>query len=126
MCCWRGSPLLLPRRTSLDLIQQSRIEGLLCATTFTTIDYLLTQSLPRPESREADPKLLELFEVWPVNCPVIEEAFQSRILDFEEAILEQAGRLAGVHAIVTCNTRDFRNSSVKALEPDELLSAIKK
>ena len=119
-------PFVVAAANIFGLIEQSRIEGLLCATTFTTIDYLLTQSLPRPESHEAIRKLLELFEVAPVNRPVIEEAFQSRILDFEDAILEQAGRLAGANAIVTRNTRDFRNSSVKALEPDELLSAIKK
>jgi predicted nucleic acid-binding protein len=106
------------------LIEHSKIEGLVCATTITTIDYLLAQSLPRPQSREALRQLLELFEIAPVNRPVIEEAFRSRIADFENAVLEQAGRLAGANAIVTRNTRDFRNSTLKALGPDELLSAV--
>lgn len=124
--------VLLARKPFVDaavelfgLIEQSRIEGLLCATTITTIDYLLTQSLARSESREALRKLLELFEVAPVNRPVIEEAFRSRILDFEDAVLEQSGRLAGADAIVTRNTRDFHRSSLKAVGPDELLSAIR-
>ena len=123
--------VLLARRPFVDaavklfgLIEQSRIEGLLCATTITTIDYLLTQSLPRPQSREALRRLIELFEIAPVNRPVIEEAFRSRIVDFEDAVLEQSGRLAGADAIVTRNTRDFHHSILKALGPDELLSAI--
>jgi len=125
--------VLLDRRPFIDaaakvfaLVEQSEIEGLLCATTITTIDYLLVQSLNRPESREALRKLLELFEIAPVNRPVIEEAFRSRIADFEDAVLEQSGRLAGADAIVTRNTRDFRNSAIKALGPDELLASIKK
>lgn len=105
-------------------IEASRIEGLLCATTVTTIDYLLAQALPPRQSREALRRLLGLFEVAPVNRLVIEEALRSRVSDFEDAVIEQAGRLAGADAIVTRNLRDFRNSSIKALGPDELLASL--
>lgn len=107
-----------------ELIEQSRIDGLLCATTITTVDYLLAQSLARAQARETLRGLLELFEIAPVNRPVIEEALRSRILDFEDAVLEQSGRLAGADAIVTRDTRDFQHSAIKALGPDELLAAI--
>ncbi len=123
--------VLLARKPFVDaaakvfaLIEQSRIEGLLCATTITTVDHLLEQSLSRTQAREALRGLLEMFEIAPVNRPVIEEAFRSRILDFEDAVLEQSGRLAGADAIVTRDTRDFQHSAVKALGPDELLAAI--
>ncbi|HNR95017.1 MAG TPA: PIN domain-containing protein [Kiritimatiellia bacterium] len=106
-----------------SLIEESKFEGMLCATTVTTIDYLLSQAFSRPKSLETLRRLLELFEIAPVNRPVIEEAFRSKITDFEDAVLEQAGRLAGADAIVTRNTRDFRNSAIKAIGPDELLSA---
>jgi predicted nucleic acid-binding protein len=117
-------PFVEPAARVFGLIENSKIEGLLCATTITTIDYLLGQSLPRPQSREALRRLLELFEIAPVNRPVIEEAFRSRIPDFEDAVLEQSGRLAGADAIVTRNTRDFHRSALKAIGPDELLSAV--
>lgn len=105
-------------------IEASRIEGLLCATTVTTIDYLLAQALPPRQCRETLRRLLGLFEIAPVNRLVIEEALRSRIPDFEDAVIEQAGRLAGADAIVTRNLRDFRNSSIKALGPDELLASL--
>lgn len=123
--------VLLARKPFVDaaarlfgLIEQSRLEGLLCATTVTTVDYLLSQSLPRPQSREALRRLLELFEIAPVNRAVIDEAFRSKIPDFEDAVLEQSGRFCGADAIITRNLQDFRHSSLKALGPDELLSAI--
>ena len=123
--------VLLARRSFVEsasrvfaLVEQSRIEASLCATTVTTVDYLLTQSLSRDEGRQALRGLLDLFEIAPVNRSVIEKALQSKIEDFEDAVLEQAGRLTGAEAIITRNTKDFRKSSIKALDPAELLLAL--
>lgn len=105
------------------LVEHSRIEGLLCATTITTIDYLLRQAMPRPTARQALGKLLELFEIAPVNRAVLEEALKSKLTDFEDAVLDQAGKLAGAEVIVTRNQQDFRLASLKVLDPDELLAS---
>ena len=106
------------------LVEQSSIEAALCATTVTTVDYLLTQSLARDEAHRALQALLGLFEVAPVNRAVLEGALRSRIEDFEDAVLEQAGLLVGAEAIITRNTKDFRRSSIKAFDPIELLRTI--
>ncbi|MEI7437866.1 MAG: PIN domain-containing protein [bacterium] len=108
------------------LAEHSRIEGLLCATTITTIDYLLTQTMPRPAARQALQKLLELFEIAPVSRAVLEEALKSKLTDFEDAVLDQAGRLAGAEVIVTRNQKDFRQATLKILGPDELLASLPK
>lgn len=106
------------------LVEESRIEGFLCATTVTTVDYLLGQALPRDAARDALHRLLDLFEIAPVNRPVLEQALRSRIVDFEDAVLEQAGRLVAVDAITTRNISDFAKSTVPVFEPTELLAAI--
>jgi len=106
------------------LVEASRIEASLCATTLTTIDYLLAQSLPRVQARHAIRGLLKLFEVAPVNRSVLERAIESEIDDFEDAVLEQAGCLIGADAIITRNTKDFRKSAIKAVDPVEFLSAL--
>ncbi len=123
--------VLLGRKPFVDkaarvfgLIERGQVEGLLCATTVTTLDYLLTQTLSRPESIETIRRLLGIFEIAPVTRLVLAEALRSRIVDFEDAVLEQSGHLAGADAIMTRNTRDFRNSIIKALEPDELLASV--
>lgn len=108
------------------LSEQSEINAFLCATTLTTVDYLLTQSLPRATAKKALHQLLELFEIAPVNRSVIEEALQSKMSDFEDAVLAYAGNLVSVDAVITRNTKDFRNSPVKALDPPELLSILSK
>lgn len=106
------------------LVEISRIEGFLCATTVTTVDYLLGQAMTTSGARESLQKLLDLFEVAPVNRPVLDQALRSDIPDFEDAVLEQAGRLVGVDAIVTRNARDFAKSSVTVLDPTQLVSTV--
>lgn len=94
----------------------------MCATTVTTVDYLLSQVLDKSEARAALHRLLELFEIAPVNRPVIEEALQSRIKDFEDAVIERAAHLVGAQAIVSRDTKGFKHSIVKALDLPELLA----
>lgn len=105
-----------------NLAERSEIEAFLCATTITTVDYLLTQSLPHKKAREAILMLLEVFEIAVVNRPVLEEALRSRLTDFKDAVLAQSGCLAGADSIITRNTKDFRHSPLKVLEPVEFLS----
>lgn len=123
--------VLLARRPFVDaaakvfaLVEESRIEGFLCATTVTTVDYLLGQALAPEEARQALEKLLDLFEIAPVNRPVLEQALRSKIPDFEDAVLEQAARLVGADAIATRNTKHFVKSAVTVLDPAELISSL--
>jgi len=105
-------------------VEESKIEGFLCATTVTTIDYLLAQALAPAKAREALHRLLNLFEIAPVNRPVLEQALRSDLSDFEDAVLEQAGRLVGADVIVTRNLKDFQKSTITVFDPLELISAL--
>ena len=89
------------------------------------MDYLLSRSLSKKEAKKALRQLLEIFEIAPVNRPVIEKALQSKMTDFEDAVLAHAANLAGVDTIITRNTKDFRHSPVKAVDPAEFLAIMK-
>ena len=104
------------------LVEESRIDAFLCATTITTIDYLLTQSLPASKARDALRKLISLFEIATVNRSVIERALDSKIKDFADAVLAEAGQMTGVDSIVTRNTKDFVISNLKIFDPNEFLA----
>jgi len=120
--------VLLARRPFVEhaaevfgLAERSEIEAYLCATTMTTLDYLLAQSLPKAEVRETLHRLLSLFEIAPVNRPVIEEALRSKVTDFEDAVLEQSGRLVGAEAVVSRDAKGFQRSILASFDPLELL-----
>jgi predicted nucleic acid-binding protein len=118
-------PFAEPAAVIFALAEEARIRAWLCATTITTIDYLLGKSLSRTASRDTLRKLLGLFEIAPVNRSVIEDALKSRITDFEDAVLEASGRLAGAEIVVTRNARDFRYAVSKVLDPQELLVSLR-
>ena len=103
------------------LVEEGRLQGLLCATTITTIDYLLLQSVSRGDARRYLTQLIRLFDIAPVNRAVIEGAMKSRIDDFEDAVLEQAAALSGADLIVTRNTKDFAKGTMKVQDPKECL-----
>ena len=106
------------------MVERGEIEGLLCATTLTTVDYLLGQTLSKPETRGAIRRLLSLFEVAAVNRVVLAAAAESSMLDFENAVLAQSANHGGVHRIVTRNTPDFIESPVVAVDPSEFLAQL--
>ena len=107
------------------LAERSEVEGFLCATTVTTVDYLVGQRLPAADARQAIWRLLSLFDVAVVNRAVIERALRSKIADFEDAVLDEAGQLAGAETIVTRDTKDFRHAQLKVLDPQEFLSHLR-
>jgi len=105
-------------------IEQSRVEASLCATTLTTIEYILGQSMSAGKARSTLHRLFEIFDITTVSRSVIHEALQSKMSDFEDAVLAHSANLAGMDAIVTRNTKDFKHSPVKAFDPEEFLAVL--
>jgi len=117
-------PFVKPAVDVFCLIEESRIDAFICATTVTTIDYLLVKSLPTLKARSALRRLISLFEIATVNRPVIERALVSKIQDFEDAVLDEAGQMAGVDFVITRNTKDFTGSALKVCDPKDFLALV--
>jgi predicted nucleic acid-binding protein len=103
-----------------DAVVSKAIEGYLCATTITTIDYLVGKCLGKPKARKLVRGLLDLFLVAEVNEAVLTQAINSDFTDFEDAVLYQAGCYAGVDGFVTRNLKDFKMAELPIYQPDEL------
>lgn len=117
------TPFVASSAKIFSLTETSEITSYLCATTLTTVDYLLLQSLEKRQSRKALSHLMGMFEVAPVNRTVLESALSSKIKDFEDAVIEQSAVLVGAQIIITRNTKDYKNSVVRALDPIEFLAS---
>ena len=109
----------------LSKVEQSEITGFVCATTITTIHYLASKALGADEALRHINSLLSLFVIAPVNRLVLENALQSKINDFEDAVLHEAAQHAGAKYIVTRNNIDFKKSRLAVFEPLELVNALK-
>ena len=109
-------------RPVMRQVELGSLTASLCATTVTTLDYLLGRRFDAATSRQALRELLRLFGVAPVNRAVLDAALASGMRDFEDAVLAHAALASGATAIVTRNLRDFATSPVRAYTPEQWLA----
>ena len=110
----------------LARVERAVVGGWLCATTVTTLHYLIARSSDDAAARQHVGSLLRLFEVAPVNRVVLEEAMASGFTDFEDGVLHAAARHVGADAIVTRNIKDFAVAELPVFAPDELVRMLAK
>jgi len=89
----------------LDKAERGEFTASVCATTVTTIFYLVRS-------------------VAAVNQAVVDAALASSFTDFEDAILNHAALTFGADCIVTRNEADFRYSSLVIYSPSQFLAAL--
>ena len=108
----------------LTKVERSEILGFICATTITTIHYLVTKALGPQAVIQHIHSLLSLFEIAPVNRIVLENAVSSNFLDFEDAVLHESACHAGVKYIITRDREGFKNSRLPVFSPAEFIAVL--
>ncbi len=105
-------------------VEMGQLSGVVGATTVTTIHYLVSKAAGEDQARRAVDSLLTLLEVAPVGREVLELAARSPLGDFEDAVLHEAGRLAGCQVLVTRNLADFGRAEILVESPSALEAAL--
>lgn len=108
----------------IQMIESGKLQGYLCATTITTLDYLICNVLGRAKAHAEIKKLLALFEIASVNRIILEEALTNSLKDFEDAVLYEAAIHHGAQAIVTRNTKDFNLVKLPTYTAKQFLALI--
>ncbi len=109
----------------LSLVDIGAIDGVICATTATTIHYLTSKALGSKEAAEHLRTLLAMFDVAPVDREILRSALDVDFSDYEDAVLHEAALEAKATAIVTRNNKDFVRSTLPVFTPSELLAAVR-
>lgn len=104
------SPFVEHSANLVSLTENEIIEGYLCATTITTIDYLVSKSVGKEQSKKSIQKLLSIFSIAEVNKNVLFLSAESKFTDFEDAVQHYSGRLVQVDAVATRNINDYKHS----------------
>jgi len=104
----------------VSLVENKELEGYLCATTITTLDYLISKVSNRTRARIEIQKLLSLFQISSVDQVVLELAVNSKFNDFEDAVQYFSGECSQVDSFVTRNTKDYKQAELPGITPDEL------
>ncbi|MFT3803106.1 MAG: PIN domain-containing protein [Burkholderiaceae bacterium] len=106
---------------AIALVERGKVQGFLCATAVTTLFYLTSRVVGPRRAREQIATLLRLFEVAPVDRLVLTEALDAGFADYEDGVLHETARHAGMHCIVTRNVGDFAAAKLMVWEPAEFL-----
>jgi len=117
-------PFVTDAKILIAKVEQGELTGLLCATTITTIHYLLLKSNGKERSSEIIESLLKLFEIAPVTRVVLEEALASDDKDYEDAVLYKSAYHAGASMILTRDRKGFSKADIPVLNPKEFLALL--
>jgi hypothetical protein len=108
----------------VGMVESKAIEGYLCATTITTLDYLISKALTKNQAKIEIKKLLKLFQIAEVNAKVLSDSINSIFSDFEDAVQYYSGEYCAVDGIVTRNTKDNKNAKLPVFTPNELIGVM--
>ncbi|GLU54246.1 hypothetical protein Dfri01_37070 [Dyadobacter frigoris] len=96
------------------------------ALSYTTINYLLTKIDSVDIVLDKLRKFKIISEVAVLDDEIIEKGLNSNFSDFEDAIQYSSALKANCQIIITRNTKDFKESELPIMTPDEFLASIKK
>ena len=94
----------------------------ICSLSFTTLFYSLRKILSREERINVLTQLSEAMEVAQVDSGVIDMALKSGWKDFEDAVQNFSAVVdSQISAIITRNTKDFKDSSLEVVDSVDFL-----
>lgn len=110
----------------LNLIESNKVQGVLCAHELPTLAYFLEREHEKPASiKTILSRFCELFEIVDLTGPLIREALQGPLDDFEDGLVAAAAHKSKCRVILTRNAKDFRLSPIPPQNPKDFLAAFK-
>lgn len=96
--------------------------GFLAVHSFTDIFYILRKDYTQEDLRKLMLSLTEFFEISSLDKQKIMNALhRSNFSDFEDCLQDECAAEFEMDYIITRNTRDFINSKVPAITPEEFI-----
>lgn len=101
--------------------EEKKIKLFTSSHSIATTHYLLKKYLEEKNLRDVLYNLLDYVTVIAVDTDVLKKGLRSKHKDFEDSIqIYCASSVEKIDCIVTRNIKDFRNSEILVLTPDEL------
>lgn len=118
-------PFCYDSKAIFELIESNKIKGYLCATTITTIYYLISKNIGKSQADNIIKQLLQLFNIADVNKNILLKSLDNNGKDFEDSVIYTSAEFFEIDTIITRDKRGFKKSNIKINEPNEFLKNIK-
>jgi len=105
---------------------KGNIKGYVCAHEITTLYYFLDKTQKdKKKTKKVISGLMKRFTVIEINEELLNKALDSKIDDFEDAVIEVSAIERKIDYIITRNIKDFKKSIIPSKTPEELILLIK-
>lgn len=107
----------------LSLCESKEIIAYVTSVIISNVYYILRQNARHDKVIEKLRVLVSITEILNCDKTVISKALDSKFTDFEDAIQNYSVELSGkVDVILTHNIKDFKNSALSVMTPENYLS----
>ena len=117
-------PFLADAERIWTAAETKQIEGLISADSFSTLYYLLRQASNARTAQRGISLLLSVFEVVELDKQILQQALDSPVKDFEDAIQFHCAVRGNADCIVTRDLRHYRNADLPVMSPGSFLAAL--
>lgn len=109
----------------LALCESNMITGFVTSVIISNVYYLLRQTANHEKVVEKLIQLISITEILTTDKTVIQKALKSGFRDFEDALQNFSAELSEeIDLIITRNTKDYKNSSLGVLSPENYLKTL--
>lgn len=107
------------------LADQGKIKIIVSALTYSTTYYLLSKFESKERVKEKIRKFKIIAETSDLTDKIIDKGISSKLSYFEDALQYYSAVKANSNIIITRNCKDFKESDIPVLTPNEYLSKIR-
>ena len=109
----------------LSLCESKEITGHITSVIISNVYYLLRQTAKHEKVIDKLNQLISITEVLTTDKETIKQALNSSFKDFEDALQNFSAQMNGdIDVIITRNIKDYRNSALGVMTPENYLKII--
>jgi predicted nucleic acid-binding protein len=106
------------------LADRKQIDMVVSALSYATVSYFLTKHENAEKSKEKLRKFKIISEIADLDELTIEKGLNSNFSDFEDSLQYFSALKSNCKILITRNVKDFRESQIPVMTPDEYLTSI--
>ncbi len=107
------------------LADKRKVQLIVSASTYSAVYYLLTKFEDKEVVKEKIRKLKVIAETSGLSDKIIDKGLASKFADFEDALQYNCALQLDCDLLLTRNGKDFKESVIPVLTPDEYLNSLK-
>lgn len=110
----------------IELCGSGELMGYFTANTATDIYYIMKKIVGDKEARRLICAMVAILGIIDITGGDVIQALKSPMADFEDAMLSESSKRHNLDYIITRNIKDFKESSVPAIEPEDFIAQLPK